>query len=183
MRQGPGSQAFSHRLAPSPEVREFEVTYWAMFDRVYAAAHRVLQDRSHAEEVAQEVFVELWLGKRRIDSDRGSLESLLVTIAHHRAVDRVRSTVALHHREQATSLTIDLRNDVADEVQVRLDQAELGPAIQSLNSEQRHALELAFFGDRSYREVARTLEIPEGTAKSRIRSALRQLRSQLKPDD
>jgi RNA polymerase sigma-70 factor (ECF subfamily) len=144
---------------------------------VFALARRVLADAQLAEEVVQEVFLRLWDHPDRFDPGRGTLRSFLLAQCHGRAVDIVRSEEsrrareARDHRERAEA-GYDLEHEVWD-----LAVAEhVREALGSLPEDERRAIELAYFGGRSYREVATILGQPEGTVKSRIRAGLKRLR-------
>ncbi len=147
---------------------------------VYALAKRVLGDAGRAEEIVQEVFVRLWNQPERFDPDRGSLRSLLLAQTHGRSVDLLRSDTARKDREarqarRAAESGYDLEHEVWD-----LAVAEqVRHAVMELPEEERRAIELAYFGGRTYREVAVELGAPEGTVKSRIRSGLKRMRSVL----
>jgi RNA polymerase sigma-70 factor, ECF subfamily len=154
----------------------------ALYDRVtpqvLGVALRVLRDRSLAEEVTQEVLVEVWRKAARFDPDRGTASGWITTLAHRRAVDRVRSEQASRDRDDRVSRRDTPRpfDDVADEVQTRLDHWQVRSALAELTDRQREAIELAYFGGHTYRDVAKVLGIPEGTAKSRLRDGLLRLR-------
>jgi RNA polymerase sigma-70 factor (ECF subfamily) len=148
---------------------------------VFALAGRVMGDRGSAEEVLQEVMLKLWSEPDRFDPDRGSLRSFLLTQTHRRAVDALRSSGSRQRRESVDFArgraegSYDLEREVWD-----LAMAEhVKNALHSLPEGERDAIELAYFGGYSYREVALMLAQPEGTVKSRIRSGLRRLRSAL----
>jgi RNA polymerase sigma-70 factor (ECF subfamily) len=147
---------------------------------VLALAHRVLNTRSTAEEVVQEVFLRLWNSPEKFDPERGSLRSFLLAQAHGRAVDVIRSDTSRRRREerdvrQEAEAGYDIDNEVWD-----LAVAEqVKEAMTSLPDEERHAIALAYFGGRTYREVAVVLGAPEGTVKTRIRTGLRRMRAQL----
>jgi RNA polymerase sigma factor (sigma-70 family) len=153
----------------------------SLYDRfaslVHGIAFRVTCDRGLAEEVVQDVFVNLWERPGSFDPDRGSVRTWLATLAHRRAVDRVRSTERSRRRDQAS---VGAAGDVA-EVDVAAEgeaadlSARLWAAVDALPEEQRAAVRLAYAEGRTYREVARILAIPEGTAKSRLRLGLRKL--------
>ena len=147
---------------------------------VLGVAHRVLRDHGLAEDVLQDVFVRFWNEPERYNPDLGSLRAFLVTRGHSRAVEIVRSEEArrrrqTQHAETELDVTFDLEREVWDGV-VR---EQLRDALGDLQSEQRRAIELAYYGGHSYREVARLLDEPEGTVKSRIRSGLNTLSSRL----
>jgi RNA polymerase sigma-70 factor, ECF subfamily len=161
--------------------RAFEVLFDRVSPQVLGVTQRVLRDRALAEEVSQEVLVEAWRKADRFDPDKGSASGWITTLAHRRAVDRVRSEQASRDRDERVtrrdrSRDVDL---VADEVAVRLDHWQVRQALATLTDRQREAIELAYFQGHTYRDVARVLEIPEGTAKSRLRDGLLRLREAL----
>jgi RNA polymerase sigma-70 factor, ECF subfamily len=159
----------------------FASLYDRVSSQVLGVALRVLRDRSLAEEVTQEVLVEVWRKADRFDPDRGSASGWITTLAHRRAVDRVRSEQASRDRDDRVSRRDEVRSfdSVADEVQVRLDHWQVRRALATLTERQREAIELAYFGGHTYRDVAKVLGIPEGTAKSRLRDGLLRLREAL----
>jgi RNA polymerase sigma-70 factor (ECF subfamily) len=136
-------------------------------------ARRVLRDDALAEDVVQDVFVSFWRSPDRFDNGRGSLRSYLLTIAHRRAVDIVRSEEARSRREDTSPSpdTIDLE----DEVWVRSQSEMVRSAVAGLGDDERAAISLAYFGGLTYAEVAKRLDEPEGTVKSRIRSGMKKL--------
>lgn len=140
---------------------------------VKSVAVRVLRDANLAEDVVQETFTALWNSPEKFNSQRGSLRAFLFTIAHRRAVDTVRSEVARSRREQRPPDPEHF--DLEDEVWSREISATVRRALQELPAAEREAITLAYFADLSYSEVARRLGQPEGTVKSRIRSAMRKL--------
>ena len=147
---------------------------------VFGLARRLLGDAVLAEEVVQEVFLRLWNRPERFDADRGSLRAYLLSQCHGRSVDLIRSDSARHRREErdlrsAAESGYDLENEVWD-----LTVSErVHSAIDGLPSGERRAIELAYFGGHTYREVAALLDEPEGTVKSRIRSGLMRMRREL----
>ena len=159
----------------------FSVLYDRIASQVLGIARRVLRDRALAEETAQEVLVEVWRKAGRFDPERGSASGWIATLAHRRAVDRVRSEQAARNRDERAS-----RRDhqpaadvVADEVTTRLEHWQVRQALALLTERQREAIELAYFAGHTYRDVAAVLGIPEGTAKSRLRDGLMRLRELL----
>jgi RNA polymerase sigma-70 factor (ECF subfamily) len=147
---------------------------------VYGLARRVLQDAAEAEDVTQEVFLRLWREPDRFDPERGSLRSFLLAQAHGRAVDAVRSTSSRRAREaREAARTARAEYDMQHEAWDLALADQVARAMGELSDDERRAIELAYFDGRTYREVARELEQPEGTVKSRIRSGMRRLRDAL----
>lgn len=142
---------------------------------VYGLALRVIGDRQAAQDVTQDVFLHLWERAETFDPARGGLRTWLGTLAHRRAVDHVRREEARRRRADRAAALAPTTPDV-DELAVALVTAErVRAAVEALPSEQRRAIDLAYFGGKTYREVARLLDIPEGTAKSRMRLGLRRV--------
>lgn len=149
---------------------------------VYGLAFRVIGDARAAEDVSQDVFVGLWERPAVFDPDRGSLRTWLGTLAHRRAVDYVRREEARRRRAQRDAARAASAPDV-DELATALVAAErVRAALDRLPAEQRRAIELAYFGGRTYRQVAEVLGIPEGTAKSRLRLGLRRIAAALEAE-
>ena len=146
---------------------------------VFSLALRVLSDRVRAEDVTQMVFSALWDSAERFDPDRGSLRAYLLTLAHRRAVDMVRSDDRRRHREERLAAMAEAPYDIEHEVWDLAVADEVGRALGSLPAAERRAIELAYFGGHTYREVATLLGEPEGTIKGRIRHGLERLRSSL----
>lgn len=145
---------------------------------VYGTVLKVLRDPAMSEEVTQEVFLELWRQAPRFDAERGSPKTWATTIAHRRAVDRVRSEQSARNREETEGRRTDRPVDeVADTVADRLDRAEVVTALEQLTEAQREAVMMAYYGGHTYQEVAALLGVPEGTIKTRIRDGLARLRT------
>ncbi len=154
------------------------------YDATAAAVHgtvlRVLRDPAQSEEVVQEVFLEVWRTAARFDAARGSARAWAVTVAHRRAVDRVRSAQAGAARDdRAARREPDPYDSVSEEVEVLLEHDEVRRALAALSPVQREAVDLAYFGGCTQREVAERLDLPLGTVKSRLREALFRLRDAL----
>lgn len=148
---------------------------------VFNVALRVTGDRLVAEEVAQDVFLELWCRPARFDPARGPLGPWLATVAHHRSVDQVRCAAARRRREQRDLDAEPPPAPCVDEIVAAALSAErVRAALAGLDEKERTAIVLAYFGGRTYREVAADLGVAEGTIKSRIRSGLRHLAETLR---
>ena len=147
---------------------------------VHALARRVIRSDPAAEEVTQEVFLDLWRGPERFDPQRGTLRSYLLARTHGKSVDFVRAEIARRAREDRTSREIvSAGYDIDREVWDMAVADQVKEALRSLPEDLRVPIELAYFGGRTYREVAEMLEEPEGTVKSRIRTGLKRLRASL----
>jgi RNA polymerase sigma-70 factor (ECF subfamily) len=152
--------------------------YDAMAARVFGLAVRVVRDPAQAEEVVQESFLEIWRSSGRFDSDRGNAVSWILTIVHRRAVDRVRSAEATSRRDTTYHETNQpvAHDATAEAAQASLEARRVRSALASLTEVQREAIGLAYFGGYTHTEVASMLELPVGTAKTRIRDGLIRLR-------
>jgi len=149
-------------------------------DACFGLARRVLADRALAEEIVQEVFVRLWNAADRFDPERGSLRAYLLAQVHGRSVDLLRAETARRNREERDARKTVEQTDEFERHVIDLAQAEaVRDALATLSHDEREAIELAYFGGHSYREVALLLEQPEGTVKSRIRAGLLRLRAAL----
>lgn len=147
---------------------------------VHGLVRRVVRDPAQAEEVTQEVFVEVWRLAPRYDPDRGTARSWVMTIAHRRAVDRVRSAEAARNRDHVETEQRELTEPAGTEnVEGLLNRQLIRDALGSLAAPHRRAIELAYYGGHTYREVAVLLDTPEGTVKSHIREGLSRLRDRL----
>jgi RNA polymerase sigma-70 factor (ECF subfamily) len=156
----------------------FAQLYDATSARAFGLAVRVVRDPAQAEEVAQEAFLDIWRTASRFDPDRGSPLAWMLTIVHRKAVDRVRSAEASTRRdtsyqEQVPTVTHDV---TAEAAHASLEAQRVRKALTSLTEVQREAIELAYFGGYTHTEVASMLDLPVGTAKTRIRDGLIRLR-------
>jgi RNA polymerase sigma-70 factor, ECF subfamily len=154
----------------------FAALYDAIAPRVYGLIRRVLRDPALAEEVAQEALVEVWRTAARFDSSRGSAAGWIFTIAHRRAIDRVRAEQAAADRERRTASGSVPFDDVIEEVTARLEQQAVRRCLRALTRLQREAILLAYYGGLTYREVADRLGTALPTVKTRMRDGLIRLR-------
>ncbi len=156
----------------------FADLYGATSRLVFGTALRVLRNHAQAEEVAQEVYLEVWRTAVRYDAARGTTMGWLTVMAHRRAVDCVRSTESASRRDRGFSevLSRAQQPDPVDVAVSRQESRDIHRALDRLPTRQRNALVLAYFDGRSHREVAEILGVPLGTAKSLIRGAVHRLR-------
>jgi RNA polymerase sigma-70 factor, ECF subfamily len=156
----------------------FAQLYDAVAARVHGLAVRVVRDPAQAEEVAQEAFLEIWKNSGRFDPSKGSPLGWLLTIVHRKSVDRIRSAEAATRRDTAynqQNQPVD-HDSTAEAAHASLEARRVRTALESLTPVQREALELAYFGGYTHTEVATMLDLPVGTAKTRIRDGLIRLR-------
>lgn len=177
---GPDLAGLLTRAARGDE-SAFAELYDATAARVHGLVVRVVRDRAQSEEVTQEAYLDIWRHCTRFDPSRGSPLSWMLTIAHRKAVDRVRSAEASKARDLTyESTTVEREHDTTlEKVETRLDQQRVRRALASLTDTQRGAVELAYLGGHTHTEVAALLGIPLGTAKTRIRDGLIRLRDTL----
>jgi RNA polymerase sigma-70 factor (ECF subfamily) len=166
------------KLASRGDEQAFAQLYDATSTRVFGLAVRIVRDPAQAEEVAQESFLDIWRTASRFDPDKGSALAWMLTIVHRKSVDRVRSAEASTRRDTTYELrnqTID-HDSTADAAHASMEARRVRNAMASLTEAQREALELAYFGGYTHTEVASMLDLPLGTAKTRIRDGLIRLR-------
>lgn len=171
------------RAAAGDEVA-FAGLYDATAARVYGLALRIVRNQAQAEEVAQEAFVEIWRTSARFDAKRGSAISWILLVTHAAAVNRVRSAQASTSREekyhrQTTRNNLVRPDATHDLVNATFEATRVRRALSCLSLVQREAVELAYFDGCTHSELAVRLNIPLGTAKSRIRDGLIRLRELL----
>jgi len=155
---------------------------------VYGLARRVTGREDTARDITQDVFAFLWERPDQVDLTRGSLRSFLGVVTHRRSVDAIRRTsrragAESRAAERETAVQSDHDAEVVQAGLVSWRAAKLRSLLAQLPTEQRQALELAYYQGHTYREVATMLGIPEGTAKSRLRLALARLRDLLGPEE
>lgn len=146
--------------------------------RVHGLVLRVVRDPAQAEEVTQETYLQVWRTAAKYAEDKGSAISWLMTLAHRRAVDRVRSAAAAHLRDTTYHQRSHVvpHDSTAEAVESSLEARRVRAALDGLTENQRQAIELAYFGGYTHTEVAGMLDLPLGTAKTRIRDGLIRLR-------
>ncbi len=170
-------------MASKGSAQAFEGVYAVMARPVYALALRVVRDPQLAEDIAQEAFVEVWRKAATFDPDKGSVKSWILTIAHRRAVDRVRREQTQRDRLAAQHVETEAvsgeQEQVVDAMETEWQSQRVREAVNHLSDKQREAIELAYYGGLTQQEVSETLGVPLGTAKTRLRDALIQLRGAL----
>jgi RNA polymerase sigma-70 factor (ECF subfamily) len=171
----PDVDALMRRVADGDR-EAFALLYDAVAPRVYGLVRRVVRDPALSEDVAQEVLVEVWRTASRFDAARGSAAGWIFTIAHRRAVDRVRAEQAATDRERRTATASVPFDDVIEEVTSRLEQQAVRRCLRTLTRLQREAILLAYYSGLTYREVADRLDTGLPTVKTRMRDGLIRLR-------
>ncbi|AZM93557.1 sigma-70 family RNA polymerase sigma factor (plasmid) [Streptomyces sp. W1SF4] len=156
----------------------FSGLYDALAPLVFGTVVKVVRDRAQSEEVAQEVMIDLWRQAARYRPEAGSVTTWAATIAHRRAVDRVRSAQAATDREyaQAAREHTTAFDEVAEQVETRLESEQVRRCMRGLTELQRQAVTLAYYRGLTYREVAEALRTPLPTIKTRMRDGLIRLR-------
>ncbi|MET9957356.1 ECF RNA polymerase sigma factor SigK [Streptomyces sp. NPDC006339] len=156
----------------------FSTLYDVLAPLVFGIAVKVVRDRAQSEEVAQEVMIDLWRQAARYRPEAGSVTTWAATIAHRRAVDRVRSAQAAADREQSQAARehSPAYDQVAEQVETRLDSEQVRRCLRGLTELQHQAVTLAYYRGLTYREVAEALRTPLPTIKTRMRDGLIRLR-------
>ncbi|MEU5143457.1 sigma-70 family RNA polymerase sigma factor [Streptomyces sp. NPDC021139] len=156
----------------------FAAVYDAVAGSVLGVARAVLRDQAQSEEVAQEVLVEVWRTAPRYRPERGTVVNWILTLAHRRAVDRVRSVEAAAARDHKAAL-LDRTpeyDEVSEQVETRLEREQVRRCLRTLTEIQRQSVTLAYYRGLTYRQVAEALALPLGTVKTRLRDGLIRLR-------
>lgn len=156
----------------------FAELYDRIAPQVYGVIRKILRDPAQSEEVTQEVLLEIWRTAWRYDPAKSGAATWTLTMAHRRAVDRVRAEQASRDRTERMAASEGSRDvdEVVEEVDRRFENEQVRKALDGLSALQREAIELAYFGGYSYPEVARELDAPLGTVKTRMRDGLMRLR-------
>lgn len=149
--------------------------------RVLGLIKRLLKDHSQSEEVTQEVFLEIWQTATRFDHTKGGAASWMLTMAHRRAVDRVRASQSSRDRDTKVGIR-DFETDydsVTEQVEIRIEHERVERALGRLTELQRQAVTLAYYGGYTHSEVSNMLHVPIGTVKTRLRDGMIRLRDEL----
>lgn len=149
--------------------------------RLFGLVKRLLRDHAQSEEVTQEVYLEIWQTASRYESSKGGGISWMLTMAHRRAVDRVRASQASRDRDARVGIRdyAPEFDSVAERTEIVLESERVKAAMNRLTELQREAVTLAYFGGYSHSEVAALLRIPIGTVKTRLRDGMIRLRDEL----
>ncbi|MHC5906628.1 sigma-70 family RNA polymerase sigma factor [Streptomyces sp. S6] len=174
---GPDLQELVGQVALGSE-DAFRHVYDIVAGPVLGVVRAVLRDHAQSEEVAQEVLVEVWRTAPRYRPDRGTAVNWILTLAHRRAVDRVRSVDAATARDHKAALLdkVPEYDEVAERVEARLEREQVRRCLRTLTELQHQSVTLAYYRGLTYREVAEALDIPLGTVKTRLRDGLIRLR-------
>jgi RNA polymerase sigma-70 factor, ECF subfamily len=154
----------------------FEAVYDRFAGPVYGLILKVVRDPAQSEEVAQEVMLEVWRTAARFDASKGTAATWILTIAHRRAIDRVRSVTASAQRERRIAAAAVGPDEVADSVEATLDRERVRRCLDGLTELQHESITLAYYGGYSHRQVAGLLGVALGTIKTRIRDGLIRMR-------
>jgi len=162
----------------------FAELYRRVAPAVFGLVTKVVRDPAQAEEVTQEVFVELWRTASRFDPARGTARSWVMTCAHRRAVDRVRSAERAARRDDLAGRRDQGRpyDEVVEQVEASLEREHVRRGLDALTELQREAVVLAYYGGYTHREISELLGVPSGTVKTRLRDGLIRLRDHLGVD-
>lgn len=165
-------------LVARGDVEAFEQLFDLTAGSVFGVVRRVLRDPAQSEEVCQEVMVEVWRTASRFDTAKGTAQTWMLTMAHRRAVDRVRSAQASTNREERVAARehVPVYDDVAEQVEGRLEAEQVRRCLGGLTELQRESVTMAYYGGYTYREVSDLLDVPLGTVKTRMRDGLIRMR-------
>lgn len=175
----PTVDALMVRVAAGDQ-QAFGELYDAVASRVFGAVLRLVIDRSQAEEVTQEVFLEIWQSAGVFDPNRGRAIGWIMTLAKRRAIDRIRSAQAAQDRDLRVGIReYRVEDDVADAAEIAVESERVAVALERLPDAQRQAIALAYDGGLTHTEIAQLLSVPIGTVKTRLRDGMIRLRHEL----
>ena len=165
----------------SGDQRAFAELYDRLSPRVFGLVRRLIVDNAQSEEVLQEVFLEIWQSASRFDPNKGKALTWIMTLAHYRAVDRIRSAQTAHDRDiRIGTRNLDREFDqVAEAAEISIESERVKMAMATLSEAQRQVISLTYYGGLSQSEVASMLGIPLGTVKTRLRDGMIRLRNKL----
>lgn len=165
------------RLAAVGDQQAFDLLYRQLARPAYGVIRRVLRDPAQSEEVTQEVMLEVWRTATRFDPAMSGAATWVMTIAHRRAIDRVRTEVAAAEREQKTAWAdLGPGDEVADLVETTMDRDRVRRCLGDLTEVQRQSITLAYYGGYTYRQVSMLVDATLAAIKSRIRDGLSRMR-------
>jgi RNA polymerase sigma-70 factor, ECF subfamily len=176
---GPGGNQDLDRLlglVARGDEAAFEAVYARLAGAAYGLIRRVVRDPAQSEEVTQEVLLEVWRSASRFDPARGSAATWVMTIAHRRAIDRVRSVTATVARDQMAAEPLPASDEVAEAVEASLDRERVRHCLDGLTELQRESITLAYYGGYSYPQVAVLLGATLSSIKTRVRDGLIRMR-------
>jgi RNA polymerase sigma-70 factor, ECF subfamily len=162
--------------------RAFEVLYDRHGNVAWSLAFRLLGEQGAAEDLVQEAFLAVWNGASRYSSPKGSVRTWILSIVHHRAVDRLRQGVAAKRRQEALEHVAAIEPDAPDAADVALAEVaaqEVQAALTNVPDDQLQVIRLAYYGGYTHHEIAALLSLPLGTVKSRMRLGLERVRRNL----
>jgi len=167
-------------LVATGDQAAFGELYDELAPRVLGSIRRLLIDHAQSEEVAQEVFLEVWQSATRFDPNKGRATVWILTMAKRRAIDRIRSAQSAHDRDTRIGIRdFRVEDDVAEAAEIAVERERVGMAMERLTDVQRQVISLAYDGGYSHTEIAELLQVPIGTVKTRLRDGMIRLRTEL----
>jgi RNA polymerase sigma-70 factor (ECF subfamily) len=170
------------QLVTTGEARAFEVIFERHGDAAFSLAYRMSGRRAMAEDIVQDAFLSLWRAGSRYDRGRGSVRSWVLSAVHNRAIDAFRREQGKERKDvpdEGFAERLPAKERTDQEVERREDARQIRAALESLPSEQRQVIELAYFGGFTHSQISEMLELPSGTVKGRMRLGLTKLRLSL----